>query len=243
VAAVHESFFGGQLSLRQAARGAGYRTNVDALLLCREAQHHAPIAHVLDLGSGTGIVGLALCSLGAASRVTLVEKDPLAAALARENARRFASADVRETDVAELGSSVGADVVVCNPPYTPSTRGRPALEPRRAMARQGDLAPFLAAARYHLRPGGSRAIFVYPAADLTTLVRSASQAGLHPITLRFVHARPVRSVARIVLLTLAPARGAFEVLPPWYEWIGTEREPSLASFLAGASSPVSCRAP
>jgi hypothetical protein len=85
VEATQDALFGGSVVLFQPPRGAGYRTNVDALLLAGFATgaHAAPVA--FDLGSGVGAVGLALLRLGAARRVVLVEVDEQPAAMARRN--------------------------------------------------------------------------------------------------------------------------------------------------------------
>ncbi len=74
---------------------------------------------VVDLGAGTGVLGLGAALLGA--RVVLVEKDAQAAAVCRENAAalglkvRIVIADVEEY-------SGRADLVVMNPPF--GTRAR-----------------------------------------------------------------------------------------------------------------------
>ncbi|MGH7269551.1 MAG: methyltransferase, partial [Polyangiaceae bacterium] len=80
-----DALFGGRVILFQPARGMGYRTNVDALLLAWFAASSRPAPTAFDLGAGVGAVGLSLLRLGAATRVVFVEIDESPAALARRN--------------------------------------------------------------------------------------------------------------------------------------------------------------
>jgi release factor glutamine methyltransferase len=92
----------------------------------------APV--VVDLGSGSGALALAIASEHPGARVTAVERDPGAIAWTRHNAAvRAAAGDppvtVVEgdmTDPALLRDLDGAvDVVVSNPPYVPEGAGLP----------------------------------------------------------------------------------------------------------------------
>jgi tRNA1(Val) A37 N6-methylase TrmN6 len=228
-------FFAGALRLEQAPRGEGYRANVDALLLSRAALLDArPARHVLDLGAGSGAVGLSY-ALFAPTALTLVERDPLAAARARRNAAPFAGARVVEADVEQL--NVRADLVLCNPPFTEPASGRPSPDLARDGARRGALAPFIRAAARALEGENARAFFVYPADQLLELLRTAAREGLSAASLRFVHPRP-SAPARVVLAAFTAARPAVAaVLPPWFEWQGKERDAELAAFLEGRGTP------
>ncbi len=229
-------FFGGALRLEQPPRGAGYRANVDAFLLSRAALLDAPAApRALDLGAGAGAVGLSY-ALFSSSPPTLVERNPAAAALARRNAAPFAGARVIEADVARARER--AELVLCNPPFTDPSAGRPSPDPARDAARRGALAPFLRAAANSLEGPRARAFFVYPAERLPELLRGATLAGLAALSLRFVHARRL-APARVALVAFAPgpAPDTFRVLAPWFEWEGPTREPALAAFLEGRGEP------
>jgi len=67
--ATQDALFGGSVVLFQPPRGAGYRTNVDALLLAGFATSSKVAKVAFDLGAGVGAVGLALLRLGAARSV------------------------------------------------------------------------------------------------------------------------------------------------------------------------------
>ncbi len=68
--------------MRQAPRG--HRAGTDAVLLAAAAPREAS-GLALDVGAGVGAVGLALALFSPLARVGLVEIDPRACELAREN--------------------------------------------------------------------------------------------------------------------------------------------------------------
>jgi release factor glutamine methyltransferase len=71
---------------------------------------------VLDLGTGTGAIALAIADEHRGARVTAVDSSPDAVALARENAERLRlDVDVRTGDLDTAAE--GWDLVVSNPPY------------------------------------------------------------------------------------------------------------------------------
>ncbi len=213
-----DALFGGSVVLFQPRRGAGYRTNVDALLLAAFATR-AKAELAFDLGAGVGAVALALLRLAAARRVVLVEIDERAAATARRNLDangwtdrgEVLRADVRDVSRSRRGQ---ADLVVCNPPYVAPGRGRvPVAEAR---ARSGELSTFVEAAR-QVAGRRARVCFVYPAYELDHLLSSLAAEGLHAKRMRFVHGTAVVP-ARIVLVEATAGRpGGLAIMPPLVE--------------------------
>lgn len=93
-------------------------TLVEAML-ARIADRTAPL-RVLDLGTGSGCLLLALLSELPNARGLGLERDPEAAAVARANAARHGlqdRAEVRQDDWSARGPEARFDVVVANPPY------------------------------------------------------------------------------------------------------------------------------
>ncbi len=127
---------------------------------------------ILDLGTGSGAIALALAKHFPESRVTAVDASPEALALARENTAA-SGLEGRVTLVASnwfsaLPADARYDLIVANPPYlsatetaatTPEVRG---FEPMQALTAGddglADLRTILAAAPTFLAPGGTVAL-------------------------------------------------------------------------------------
>jgi release factor glutamine methyltransferase len=120
---------------------------------------------VLDLGTGTGAIALALASERPNWKVMAVDSSPAAVNLAIENARQLGSKNVQITRsdwFQNLGGEV-FDLIVTNPPYIDETdphlnQGDVRFEPRSALvaARHGlaDIEHIVDVARRHLNSGG-----------------------------------------------------------------------------------------
>jgi release factor glutamine methyltransferase len=81
---------------------------------------------VIDLGSGSGALAIAIATEAPNSRVIAVECDPSALFWLRQNVEA-SEAEVRivEEDVATALQGVKADLVIANPPYIPSAQELP----------------------------------------------------------------------------------------------------------------------
>jgi release factor glutamine methyltransferase len=130
---------------------------------CIERLLELPAPDVLDVGTGSGAIALAIADEDAGAEVTAIDSSPDALEVARANAAaaeltervRFVRHDL--SDGLELGHF---DLVVSNPPYVrqdeieelePEVRD---WEPRGALVGTGVAARIAAAARACLRPDG-----------------------------------------------------------------------------------------
>lgn len=226
-----DALLGGQLRIRQPR--AGYRINVDSLLLVGFAGSRR-VERVVDLGAGVGALSLLALFRGIAKRALLIEADAGLAQLARDNLEQLGlTGEVLELDLTRAKlRETGVPLVLCNPPYYPAHSHRPARTAQRAAARSGELGPFLSAAAAVLSRKTGRALFSYPAAQLTELLAQASERRLVPKRLRLVHAR-VDEPARLALVELRAARpGGLVIEPPLVEWVGRRRSPELVELSA-----------
>ncbi len=125
----------------------------------------SPAPRVLDLGTGSGCVAIAVALHCPAARVLAVDRCPDALAVARRNARQLgARVDFALADWME-GIDSRFDLIVANPPYV--AEDDPHLrdlrhEPRSALAAGADgldaLRRIVAAAPARLGPGGRLAV-------------------------------------------------------------------------------------
>jgi release factor glutamine methyltransferase len=108
-----------RLTLRTDARALVPRPETEVVVeRCLRLLDGTRAPDVLDVGTGSGAIALAIAQERRDARVTAIDVSPDALALARENAQRTA-VDVR-FDLADLTAGFGVeayDLVVSNPPY------------------------------------------------------------------------------------------------------------------------------
>jgi release factor glutamine methyltransferase len=106
-----------RLTLKTDARALVPRPETEIVVeRCLELLREEREPRVLDLGTGTGAIALALADEHPGARVTAVDRSPDAVELARENAERLGlDVDVRAGGFEVAGE--GWDLVVSNPPY------------------------------------------------------------------------------------------------------------------------------
>ena len=174
-----------------------FRFSLDALLL---SFFLAPgkNARLLDLGTGCGVVALAmLCRCPELTAVGL-EIQPELAEAAKVNASRLGFADRLTVVLGDVAApeppepARGAfDIVLTNPPYRQRQRGRlPASLPRLTalFEEEGGLPAFCNAAARALRADGRFGI-IFPAARRDELLSALAGAGLAAVRLLPVQAR------------------------------------------------------
>lgn len=103
--------------------GAAMKVGTDAVLLGCVAAHPHP-AHILDIGTGSGLIALQLAQRFAHAQVHAVELDESAAAQALSNFQSSPWSDrlhAHHADFLEWSTSLRFDLMVCNPPFYPNS--------------------------------------------------------------------------------------------------------------------------
>ncbi len=162
-----DRLFDGRLSLRQQV--SGHRVGTDAVLLAASAPELAR-GLIVDIGAGVGAVGLALAQANPGAEVVLLEKNPQAADLARQNVAdnglrgrvRVVEADLFDFSARKgAGLVEAADLVVTNPPFLKARQSRPSPDAGRALAHvldEGGVEKWLRASLAVLQPSGLLAV-------------------------------------------------------------------------------------
>ncbi len=201
----------------------GYRFSVDSLLLadfCRPGRRH----HVLDLGTGCGVISLIIARKFPDIKVTAVEIQEKLIDLARENVSRNRLGDritVVHGDLNNIGDFIkaqGVDHVVSNPPYRTPVSGRICIDSMEALARHEiltDIERVIQAARYALRPGGRLSV-IFPAERVAGLISSLVSNRLEPKRMQMVHPSPERKARMCMIEACRDAGRELHVLPPMF---------------------------
>jgi release factor glutamine methyltransferase len=128
---------------------------------CLELLRGVDAPAVLDVGTGSGAIALAIADEHPGARVTGIDVSPEALALARENVERTGVAVELALHDASSGLPPGPwDLVVSNPPYVPPHEVdelAPEIvdwEPRAAIVADGQIEAIVLGAAATLRPGG-----------------------------------------------------------------------------------------
>jgi len=174
--------------------GKGCRFSSDALLL-GSFLHPEPGMRLLDLGTGSGAVALAMLCRCPSLRVLGVDIQPEYVAAAKTNAsrlgfsRRFTAlhADIRAMNLPIASDFF--DLALTNPPYRQRNQGRLPSNAARlaALFEQPDtLAAFCRCAARTLKPGGRFGI-IFPAKRREELLLQLHNAALLPVRVLYVY--------------------------------------------------------
>jgi tRNA1(Val) A37 N6-methylase TrmN6 len=219
-----DAFLGGRLTLLQPVRG--FRAGIDAVLLAAAAPvGRAAAGHrVLDAGAGVGTAGLCLAARDPSAIVTLVEREPRLAALARGNVARngfAARASVVEIDLlAPASELLGAglapesfDCILCNPPWYVEGQGRrPASDIEAAADIMGpnDLDKWLRSLARLAAPGAT--LVMVHRADALGRLLAAFERRFGGVVIWPLHVRPSAAASRIVVKAKKGSRAPMKLL-------------------------------
>lgn len=214
----------GTAGVRVLQRRSGYRFTLDAVLLAAFAATEGGEAQgpLLELGAGSGVVSFLLaCQFGLGPVDALELQPEVHARLVRAVALNACESRVRPLlgDLREartLFPSGAYAHVVSNPPFRPVRAGVLSPDEERALSKQElacDAPSVVAAARHALSTGG-RVSLVYPAARVAEVLALLSAAKLHPVALRFIHARVEAPATRFLVHAVRDRQRGLAVRPP-----------------------------
>lgn len=184
----------------------GYRFSIDALLLSSFVRVKFA-RDIVDLGAGSGVIGLLLARKYQASSVVLIELQKSLYHLAQRNVTLNGLQErvsVLLTDINDTRSAVkplSFDVAVSNPPFRKAASGRISEGKEKAVARHEimlKLPDLVAAASYLLKSRG-RFFLIYHPERLLEVVDVLRYNRLEPKKARFVHSSR-SSESKIVLI-------------------------------------------
>lgn len=207
----------GSLKIIQSA--GGYRFGIDSVLLAEFALKGAR-GLVVDLGTGCGIVALAMLGMGARGSFVGVEIQETLANQALRNAllngfqERF---NVVQADIRRMPLKKGiADMVVANPPFRRPKSALVSPNTSKAIAKSQILLTIdelIAEAALLLKSKG-RFCIVYPAQELASLIQRLRRNGLEPKRMVLQHPTPSHKAELVFLEAQKGARPGMIIEPP-----------------------------
>jgi len=215
-----DALFNGKLVIYQPKRG--YRFAIDAVLLAGLTKVF-PDDHILDLGTGCGVIPLILAHRNPGARISGVEIQPELAELAKRNVEANGFSEkikIYEGDIRRISSDFKGEsftLMVSNPPYRSLRTGRVNPDRQQAVARhelKSSVADVFQAASTLLDHGGRLAV-IYPATRLAHLLVMAHDYHLTPKQLTVIYSHAA-SEARLVHLECRKGAGEeLRVAPPF----------------------------
>ncbi|MCS7215231.1 MAG: methyltransferase [Thermodesulfovibrio sp.] len=209
----------------------GYRFSVDALILANFVNLRK-ISKAIDIGAGTGIIGIILAKKYRESYITMIEIQPELAKLAEESIKLNnldKKAEVICMDAKDLihleSFHQKFDVVISNPPFRKPGTGRISPEGKKAVARHEislNVVDIAKISQKLLRHRG-RLFLIHLPERFTEITRILSQHFLEIKRVRFVHSRKDTPAKMVLIEAVKGGRVALKVEPPLfiYNDIGT----------------------
>ena len=205
----HDSLFAGDVVLNQYKQG--YRFSVDSVLVSQFTKPKKKF-RILDLGCGSGVIGL-ICLYRWLKKlqieVTGIELQQdlynlTCKNITENNYKEFFN--VIHCDIREVYKKVAVetfDMVLCNPPFFKLGSGRTSQNDQAHIARHqvnGGINDFLKAT-VQLLKNKSYAIFIYPATELADFLVKATHNNLEPKQIQPVYNYPEGdNKARLMLI-------------------------------------------
>lgn len=214
-------FLGDRLTVRQPVRG--YRAGIDAVLLAATARPGE--TPVLDIGAGVGTVGLCAAIRCPDIHVTLVERVPELAELARGNIDANGLQGRVRVVEAEIGEALPADAarelkassfahVLANPPFHDEGAGTSSLWPLKAVSHAMTSDALELWARFMARmamPGG-RATMIHKAEALPRIL-AAFENRFGALTILPIYPRGGAPAIRVIVDGIKGSRAPLVLKP------------------------------
>ncbi len=222
-----DKFLGGKIEVLQPS-GNGHRSGLDAILLAATLPQDC-MGSVADLGSGSGVAGLAAIALRPQLNVLLVENNPVMAGLAYQtfnlagNSALSTRVEVLEADVTLTGvnrqnaglSDNSFEFVIMNPPYLDASSNRSSNDQVKAEAHMmgyGGLDAWMRTATCILKPGGMLAM-IYRSQSIGQII-AATQGRFGDLQIMPIHPKTDQPAKLLLIRAIKGSRAPISFVPP-----------------------------
>ena len=197
----------------------GYCYNSDSLFLYSFARKFLQNKiSVLDIGAGSGILGL-LCARDFNVTLTLNELDTMMAKICNKNAlANKIKCKVLQGDILLISDINKQDIIISNPPFY----RRDSINPKSKylyLAKKSENLPLESLchfAKNNLKSNG-KFIFCYSAKEVSNVLYCLHMCKLNVNVMRFVHPKENKN-ANLVMLACSNSKNTCEILPPLFNF-------------------------
>jgi len=196
----------------------GYRYNSDSLLLYDFTYKLKPSGNVLDVGSGSGIVGLLLkrdFSDISLTQVEVQEKHKILTCKSAEHNKL--KSEIICADIRDCLFDKKFDFIVSNPPFYHHGTQKSENESLK-ISRHSDALPFeelTKAVSSNLKPRGSF-VFCYDAKQIDTILSILMMYKLKVNSMRFVYTKEDNDASLVLIYARKSSKSLCKILPSLY---------------------------
>ncbi len=222
---------------------SGFLFNSDAHFLYHFISTLRPKGTLLDIGTGCGILGL-LCARDFSVNVTLLDKQPHHAALAKENARvNRIGATIICDDFLTHDFHEKFDTVISNPPYYHAGADRSATTSV-ALSKSAEHLPFdalVAKINRIIKPRGAF-YFCYDAKQLPMLMHTLHEHKFTVCDIRFVHGTAEKPAQLVLIHAQKGSRSLCTTHPPLLHFVdGKESDEVKSIYQKTRTYSIKCK--
>ena len=195
----------------------GYCFNSDSILLYGFISHFNPKGRVLDIGAGSGIIGLLLARDFPEIVIEAVEKQAIYATFAKKNAQiNNISYTLHEQDLFEMQKHGSYDWIVSNPPFYSEGMDR-SENPLLNNARYNIHMPIeqFALKISKLLKSNGQAALCYDARQFSKWCSALQSVGLTLVHVQFIHSKITKESTVVMMHIKKNSRALMKILPPF----------------------------
>ena len=195
----------------------GFCFGIDSILLSEFARDIRKGSSVIDLGTGTGIIGFLLLAKTEIKDITGIEVQPEVAEMASRSIvmnnleKKFKIINCNVKDILANVNRESFDVVVTNPPYKKINTGGKNDNEKKMISRHeilADIFDFIQSAKLVLKDKGCL-YMVHRPERLSDIICGLRENKLEPKKIRMVYSREDSDEAKLVLIKAVKNGGEF----------------------------------
>lgn len=202
----------------------GFCYGIDSVLLADFAREIKKGSKVVDLGTGTGILGILLCGKTELSSILGIEIQEEVADMAKRSIiinnleNKFIILNENIKKVKDKVKSDSFDVVISNPPYKKLNSGKINESEKKLISRHeitADLSDFIKTSFYLLKDNGIL-YMVHRAERLADIIFELRKNKLEPKIIRFVYSNEIEDSKLVLIKAVKNGKSFMKIEKPLY---------------------------